>query len=249
MERVSSLSTLADITGPDGKIAGKGVEAAREFEAYMVTMLARELRSSVSMFSEGAVGTFGDLFDQEIGRRVAETGGLGLQDSILASLGRSTPAPRPAHHPGDDGPVGALVAGAHRVSSNFGLRLDPFSGKERAHHGLDIAAPAGSPVLAAADGVVRYAGKRGVYGNVVILSHADGTESRYAHCNTLGVRAGDRVDAGANIATVGSTGRSTGPHLHFEVRRDGTPVDPSTWLKNEDPSQVVGPLTESAPER
>lgn len=253
MERVSSLAGLADLTGPDGKIAGKGAEAAREFEAYMVTMLARELRSSVSIFSEGAVGTFGDLFDQEIGRRVAETGGLGLQDSILRSLdGAAQPLGRdrrqvPAGH--QDGPVGELVAGARRVSSGFGLRLDPFSGVERAHHGLDIAAPAGSPVRAAADGVVRYAGKRGGYGNVVILSHADGTETRYAHCKTLAVRPGDRVEAGADIATVGSTGRSTGPHLHFEVRRDGQPIDPATWLEREDSAQVASLLTESAPER
>lgn len=117
-----------------------------------------------------------------------------------------------------------------RVSSAFGTRTHPISGERHHHAGVDFAAPAGTPVLAAADGVVEFAGQRGGYGNLVVLRHPDGTETRYAHQRDLAVRAGDRVEAGAPLGTVGSTGRSTGPHLHFELRRDGVPVDPLPLL-------------------
>ncbi len=247
---VDALSSISRITGPDGRIADKGAEAAEEFEAYMVTMLARELRSSVESFSTGVMGTFGDLFDQEIGRRVAETGGFGLQDAIAGALeARGQPRPSLPSALPSPGDAPTLVEGLGRVTSRFGLRADPFTGQHREHHGLDIAAPSGSPIHAAAEGVVRYAGKRGGYGNVVILQHTDGTETRYAHCRDLNVKVGERVERGATVATVGSTGRSTGPHLHFEVRRDGEVVDPAEWLSREKTAQVIDTPTESAPER
>ncbi|GDX79446.1 hypothetical protein LBMAG42_12570 [Deltaproteobacteria bacterium] len=199
----------------------------------MVSYLSKTMREGVKdgPWSKGAMATFADLFDQEIGERVAESGGFGLQRSLLEAMGHDAgngPPPgerfaplrteKPAHSRGDV-----------RVTSAFGLRADPFSGQLRQHHGLDLAAAEGTPVLAAADGVVRFSGKRGSYGNVVILTHADGTESRYAHCRDLGVKEGDVVQAGQPIASVGNTGRSTGAHLHFEVRQDGSPIDPSTW--------------------
>ena len=83
--------------------------------------------------------------------------------------------------------------------------------------------------MAADAGQVTFAGRNGGYGNVVIVRHADGTESRYAHCSALDVHAGEEVAAGQAIARVGSTGRSTGPHLHFEVRKHGIPIDPRDW--------------------
>lgn len=208
----------------------------------MVSYLSKTMREGVKdgPWSKGAMATFADLFDQEIGERVAESGGFGLQRSLLEAMGhgegngptpsqRFAPLPtarteraerteKPKHGPGEV-----------RVTSSFGARADPFSGQLRQHHGLDLGAAEGTPVLAAADGVVRFSGKRGSYGNVVILTHADGTETRYAHCRDLGVSEGDAVTAGQPIASVGSTGRSTGPHLHFEVRQDGKPIDPSTW--------------------
>ena len=85
--------------------------------------------------------------------------------------------------------------------------------------------------IAERDGVVRFAGDRGGYGNVVIIDHGDGLETRYAHCATLTVQAGDKVPEGAVVGTVGSTGRSTGPHLHFEVRQDGLPTNPTNFVK------------------
>ncbi|MBI1764120.1 MAG: peptidoglycan DD-metalloendopeptidase family protein [Acidobacteria bacterium] len=113
-----------------------------------------------------------------------------------------------------------------RISSNFGVRHDPLHGGVRRHGGVDIAAPPGTPIAAAAGGTVVFAGRRGGYGNLVEIEHADGQRTRYAHAARLLVQAGDEVKPGQTIATVGSTGRSTGPHLHFEVNKDGAHVDP-----------------------
>jgi peptidoglycan hydrolase FlgJ len=113
-----------------------------------------------------------------------------------------------------------------RVSSGFGVRHDPMHGRVRRHAGVDIAAPQGTPIAAAAAGKVVFAGRRGGYGNLVEIEHADGQRTRYAHAARLLVKVGDEVKPGQPIATVGSTGRSTGPHLHFEVKKDGARVDP-----------------------
>jgi murein DD-endopeptidase MepM/ murein hydrolase activator NlpD len=117
-----------------------------------------------------------------------------------------------------------------RFTSDFGPRTHPITGRASNHAGVDLAAPTGTPIAAAGEGVVAFAGVRGGYGNLVILEHADGTQTYYAHADRLDVRAGDRVARGQQVATVGSTGRSTGPHLHFEVRRDGVPVDPAPLI-------------------
>jgi murein DD-endopeptidase MepM/ murein hydrolase activator NlpD len=117
-----------------------------------------------------------------------------------------------------------------RVSSEFGMRSHPVSGERHQHTGIDFAAPAGSPVRAAGAGTVTFAGARGGYGNLVIIRHPDGAETYYAHQRDLAVQAGQVVSAGETIGTVGSTGRSTGPHLHFELRRGGRPTDPRAAL-------------------
>jgi murein DD-endopeptidase MepM/ murein hydrolase activator NlpD len=117
-----------------------------------------------------------------------------------------------------------------RVSSRFGPRVHPVTGQRHQHSGVDFAAPAGTPVRAAAAGRVTFAGTRGAYGNLVIVAHPDGTETWYAHQRDLAVRAGQEVASGSVLGTVGSTGRSTGPHLHLELRRGGVPVDPLPLL-------------------
>lgn len=119
-----------------------------------------------------------------------------------------------------------------RVSSDFGMRFHPVDKKMKFHGGMDIAAPKGTPIGAAADGEVIFAGQKGGYGNVVIIQHADGRESRYGHAEKLFVQAGDKVSAGQTIAAVGSTGKSTGPHLHFEIRENGELVNPKKILSN-----------------
>lgn len=119
-----------------------------------------------------------------------------------------------------------------RISSNFGTRFHPIDKKTKFHGGVDIAVPRGTPINSAADGVVTFAGKRGGYGNVVIVEHADGRETFYAHCDKLLVEKGQIVSGGELIAEAGSTGKSTGPHLHFELRENGKPIDPMKFLSN-----------------
>lgn len=122
------------------------------------------------------------------------------------------------------GHMGMPVAG--RVSSSFGMRLHPLLRLLRMHKGLDIAAPHGAPIRAAIDGVVRFAGRNGGYGNFVKLRHPGGLESGYGHLSRFAVRSGERVRRGEVIGYVGSTGISTGPHLHWEVWKNGRPVNP-----------------------
>lgn len=117
------------------------------------------------------------------------------------------------------------------ISSFYGYRIDPFNGKKVFHGGLDFAGKTGSAVIAVADGIVSWAGMRGGYGGLVEIDHGNGYLTRYAHNKSLEVAAGDRVSKGDVIALLGSTGRSTGPHVHFEVLRDGKPVNPFNYIE------------------
>jgi murein DD-endopeptidase MepM/ murein hydrolase activator NlpD len=117
------------------------------------------------------------------------------------------------------------------VSSFYGYRIDPFNGKKTFHDGLDIAAKSGSDVMAVADGIVTWVGERGGYGGLVEVDHGNGYVTRYAHNKTIKVKKGDRVSKGETLALMGSTGRSTGPHVHFEVLRDGQHVNPYNFIK------------------
>jgi len=116
------------------------------------------------------------------------------------------------------------------VTSAFGWRNSPFGGDMELHQGLDIAAAASTPVVATADGVVVQSGPAGDYGNMVQLDHGDGLATVYGHNAQLAVSVGQKVAKGQVIAYSGNTGRSTGPHLHYEVRKNGTPVDPWRYL-------------------
>lgn len=116
------------------------------------------------------------------------------------------------------------------VTSEFGARRDPINGRQRMHRGVDIAAPRGTPIESAAAGRVVFAGQQRGYGNTVVIAHADGRQTRYAHADELQVSTGEDVVAGQIIATVGTTGRATGPHLHFEVIEEGQRIDPVEFL-------------------
>ena len=123
------------------------------------------------------------------------------------------------------------VAGSRvPVSSQFGTRHDPFTGRLARHTGLDIPAQHGTPILASGGGRVVFAGRRGAYGQAVVIDHGDGLATLYGHASRLLVKAGDVVLPQQKIALVGSTGRSTGPHLHFEVIREGHRVEPRRYL-------------------
>lgn len=115
-------------------------------------------------------------------------------------------------------------------TSRFGNRVDPLNGHRAFHSGLDFAAPTGTPIFASAGGRVIHAGYLGEYGRAVEIDHGNGLVTRYAHTSRLYVKVGDVVTPGQRIAAVGSTGRSTGPHLHFEIIRDGAYVDPARYL-------------------
>lgn len=117
-----------------------------------------------------------------------------------------------------------------RISSGFGTRFHPIDHKTKFHGGIDIAVPQGTPVGAAAAGIVKFAGWKGGYGNAVVLQHADGSETLYGHNEKLLVTEGQQVKAGDTISLSGSTGKSTGPHLHFEVRENGQLVNPQNFL-------------------
>lgn len=116
------------------------------------------------------------------------------------------------------------------VSSGFGARTDPFTGRRTSHHGIDFAAGMGADVIAVASGVVSSARRRSGYGNVVEINHGNGYITRYAHNQEILVSVGERVEKGQTIAKMGSTGRSTGPHVHFEVERNGRIVNPTSYI-------------------
>jgi murein DD-endopeptidase MepM/ murein hydrolase activator NlpD len=119
------------------------------------------------------------------------------------------------------------------IRSQFGMRRDPINGRMRLHQGIDIPAKRGTPIEAAAAGTVVFAGRNKGYGNMVMIEHADGRRTLYAHAQKLFVTAGDTVAAGETIAAVGSTGHSTGSHLHFEVREGNRSVNPLHALSND----------------
>lgn len=117
------------------------------------------------------------------------------------------------------------------LSSRYGYRTDPFSGRRAWHGGVDLAGKEGSDIIAVAAGVVTYADDRHGYGNLVEIDHGDGLVTRYAHCKTIRVEVGDVVQKGQVVALMGSTGRSTGPHVHFEVLRHGKTENPEDYIQ------------------
>ncbi len=118
-----------------------------------------------------------------------------------------------------------------RITSKFGWRRSPFSRRMEFHPGLDIRGPVGRPIRASRSGRVRYAGWQRGYGLVIVIDHGGGWETRYAHCSRIYVRIGQYVRQGQIIGRIGNTGRSTGPHLHFEIRNRGRPVNPLYYLR------------------
>ena len=118
------------------------------------------------------------------------------------------------------------------MSSSYGVRADPFTGHQSHHEGVDIAASHGSPIYAMGEGVVTFAGNKPGYGLTVEVTHKSGLSTRYAHASAVHVSVGDRVKKGTRVASVGTSGRATGPHLHFEVQLNQRAVNPVTFLRD-----------------
>lgn len=196
-----------------------------------------------------------DTGDIEFGNALSRAGGVGLTDALLSAFEKqivpAASAPKPAGSAGLDTvpasavaasgafhggmPTGSAAPGialdditaAAPISSKFGWRPDPLTGVPRFHQGVDIAVAYGRDVKAAAEGTVAFAGVQHGYGNTVVIDHGDGRQTRYAHLSEPLVRAGDVVAEGQIVGKSGNSGRSTGPHLHFEMLVNGHPVDPT----------------------
>jgi murein DD-endopeptidase MepM/ murein hydrolase activator NlpD len=216
-----------------------------------MTQMLREMRRS--MLDDGqeekengfGVETMTDTADAELGSALSRAGGIGLTSNLLKVFERQIAGASQSIEP--SAAVNASATSAQpevvesaiskplqvsdvtapaRVSSRFGWRQDPLTGEASFHQGVDLAVAYGRDVKAAADGVVSFAGIQNGYGNTVVIDHQDGRQTRYAHLSQELVRAGDAVTEGQVLGKSGNSGRSTGPHLHFEVLVNGTPVDP-----------------------
>ncbi len=233
----------------------KAAELAREFESMLLLQMLRQMRQSMldeSVEGEGlSASTWLDTIDSELARQLTKAGGVGLADVMTRAIqdraagqpsspnaartaAWATPARVPQGSAADAAqasaaaePAVAPAIDAGRLTSDYGWRQDPFTGSPRYHRGIDLKAAYGQEVPAAGRGTVVEAGDRGAYGLTVLVEHGNGVQTRYAHLSALAVGAGDRVLQGQEIGRVGQSGRATGPHLHFEVIRNGQRVDPT----------------------
>jgi murein DD-endopeptidase MepM/ murein hydrolase activator NlpD len=235
--------------GPAAPSGAASEARLREAVRSLESMLLRQIIDAAGVFKGGegpGSAVRQDLFANALADAVTRSGGgLGLADEIARSLGATGgagagpvaahPLPSPLPGPASRGgalPATAPIDPAHaRLTSAFGSRTDPFTGLPAEHRGVDYGAPEGTPIVAAAPGRVVSAGPRGGYGNAVEIDHGNGLVTLYAHAAELSVAPGETVEAGQRIATVGETGRATGPHLHFEARLGGRAVDPAKVLK------------------
>lgn len=232
------------------RLSGKSpMEIAKEFEAILLAQVIGAMRRTVpesGMLEASASRKMLDgAFDQEVARSLAAKGGLGIAEQIVgqierqqaaAEAGPATPTlpvtPLAVTRPSGAPMAAGVTPVVGEISSPFGTRQDPFTGEERFHAGVDVAAPRGTAIRTVADGEVVFSGWRpGGGGRVVEVRHANGLVTSYAHAERTLVQAGQHVVAGAVVATVGSSGRASGPHLHFAASRDGQAIDPTEFLE------------------
>lgn len=251
-------TSAADVTTPVGASAPadpsrtvereKVRQLAREFEAMLITQMLRGMRQSMLSDNEEGLGngTMTDTIDSQLGLSLSRAGGIGLADVLIRAfdrqLGPAVPTADPSVTPTvPDGsptptavpemPSAPITDATPTVTSGFGWRNDPISGATKFHAGTDLRAAYGQPVHAAAGGRVAFAGDQGGYGLTVVIDHGNGCATRYAHLSGYSVQAGDEVGSGQVVARTGNSGRSTGPHLHLELLKDGKAVDPTLIVK------------------
>lgn len=231
---------------------------AQQFEGMLLTQMLREMRKAGEWEKDGDQGeqgmnlgteSFTEAIDVELGLHLAKNRGLGLTSQLMQAFDRmagsaappntsevggvpNSDAPSsvaPSDIPAAPGPVAELPG---KVTSAFGWRNDPFTGQAKFHKGVDLRAAYGQDVRAAAPGKVVFSGDQGGYGTTVVLEHADGSRSRYAHLSAATVPAGTAVTAGQSVGRAGKSGRATGTHVHFEVTSSkGEPISPSQWMQ------------------
>ncbi|MCC7180166.1 MAG: peptidoglycan DD-metalloendopeptidase family protein [Acidobacteria bacterium] len=225
---------------------------AQQFESMLLAQMLEGMKQAMTpdAESQGLGGQImGDTISAELALALGRAGGLGLSELVGTALarldavggGRRAPEvpsgdPLPDHIAPPVAPSLASAATAlpapegrpSTVTSDFGWRVDPLNGRHRFHAGQDLRAAYGEEVRSATEGTVTFAGEKSGYGLVLVVSHGSGLETRYAHLSSVNVPEGARVRAGDLIARSGSSGRVTAPHLHFEVRQHGQPVDPGT---------------------
>ncbi len=218
-------------------------EGAQTLESILLKQLLQDSGAFHGM-SEAGGKIYGEMFCEALANAVAQGGGIGVAKLVEGTFEKGAAAePTAADGPNVAGeflfdrstkltgtPSDATNVSPPEVSSGFGERIDPINGSHRFHTGVDVAAQEGSPILAAASGVVRRAGRRGGYGNAIEIDNGHGISTLYGHASALKVKEGDSVKTGDTVALVGHTGRATGSHLHFEVRKDGKPIDPKSTL-------------------
>lgn len=260
LDRRSTLDGATG-TSERAKLAELAAQFESMLMLEMIKQMRRSLLDEESQEGGLGADTLGSTIDSELAQHLARAGGLGLQPGMLEAWDRQTSTP-PRASPADVAslmapivarpvalsatrPVVAPDFGGHSapfdtpaldmsaaVSSLYGWRRDPFKRIAKFHGGIDLAASYGTDVPAAADGTVTRAGEQGSYGLTVVVRHPNGYETRYAHLSSLDVAEGSPVARGQRIGRVGSTGRSTGPHLHFEVTQAGRRVDPERFVRN-----------------
>lgn len=253
LTRLAAERTGAGVTDPEE--AGAIREQAMQFESMLMKMMLDSMRKNVGesdLFgnpesSERAI--YRSMLDTEYAKVMAQNSRFGFSDMVMRQfgvdpddpslvpevpIGRPSAAPSGAAQatPAEALPVRFSRPVAGPVSSPFGMREDPIHGQLSMHHGTDYAVPEGTPVRAAAPGRVLFSGTKPGYGETVILDHGNGITSIYGHLKSPGVKTGDLVERGSVIGQSGQTGRSTGPHLHFEIRQHEKAVNPQAVLEN-----------------
>lgn len=218
------------LAGGDGELAAAAVRLAAANGARVSACCMPGGRDRLPSGAHGVV-----VVEVAVPARTALLRAASVEASASAAAGLR-PGTAPAHLPelaaGAPAPTGGRLQVPVRghLTSGFGWRRHPVSGARRLHAGVDLAAPSGTPVLAAADGAVVRSGWQGGYGLAVVLDHGHGLVTRYAHLSGIGVVRGQPVHRGQRLGSLGCTGTCTGPHLHFEVRNGGRPTNPLPYL-------------------
>lgn len=221
-DRIEQSANAASVLRDRAVAVRRTAQMEESREPEVSTIDVPVLPSGNLVQSDEAMRAFQGLVVLESG--VTETvESVGLLTALLRGQERMSEAPAKA----------VLWPVRGRVTSEFGERSDPFNGDMRNHTGLDIDGEFGTPIVASADGEVAFAGRDAGYGNLIVVDHGGGVQTFYGHLSALYVREGQRIRGGLVIGAMGSTGRSTGTHCHFEVRVHGRPVNPRRFLANE----------------